>query len=125
MLRACRRVLKPGAPFASLVVVVAQGLTAQDMERAIAAGPPHVEAQPGYPAMLDEAGFVEIDIGDLSDEYQSTLAASIRARDENRARLEALVGIDTFEEGQSGRRQELAAIREGLLRRHLISAVCP
>jgi hypothetical protein len=109
----------------SLVVAVAEGLTADDVARAVEAGPPHVAAQPGYPALLDEAGFVGIEIADLSDDYESTLAASVGVRDENRAGLEALVGVDTFEEGQSDRRQELAAVREGLLRRHLISAVRP
>ncbi|MCH8991958.1 MAG: hypothetical protein IIA44_09460, partial [Acidobacteria bacterium] len=47
------------------------------------------------------------------------------ARDAESAELEDLLGADEFAEGQSSRRQELAAVRDGLLVRYLISAVRP
>ena len=62
---------------------------------------------------------------EVTDEYVTTLSNSIRARDAESAELEDLLGADEFAEGQSSRRQELAAVHDGLLVRYLISAVRP
>lgn len=125
MLRACQRVLKPGAPLAFFVVTIADGLSRHGVERAIEAGPEYVEAGPGYRALVEEAGFAAVEIVDVSDEYAATLSDSIRARDAEAAELKELVGADVFAEGQASRREELAAVHNRLLRRHLISAVRP
>jgi hypothetical protein len=125
VLRACHRVLKPGARLAFFVVAVADGLSVPDVARAIAAGPPHVDAGLGYGALMGEAGFLDSEIIDLTDEYAVTLSSSIQARDRERPRLERLLGPDRFAEGQSSRHQELDAVHAGLLRRHLITAIRP
>lgn len=95
------------------------------MELAMEAGPPHLEAGPGYAALLNQAGFASVEIVDVTDEYASTLSRSIRIRETEATQLEDLVGIDVFTEGQAGRRQELAAVNNGLVERHLISAIRP
>ena len=122
MLRACRRVLKAGAPLAFFVVVPAAGLSSRDIERAVEAGPAHVEAGPGYAALLRQAGFADIEIVDVTDEYALTLSESIRVREVEATQLRDLIGMDVFAEGQADRRRELTAINDGLLQRHLISA---
>ena len=121
MLRACSRVLKPGAPLSFFVVAAADGVSARDIE----AGPEYVDAEPGYPLLMTAAGFDNVDLAEVTDEYAATLSTSIRARDAESAELEDLLGADEFAEGQSSRRQELAAVRDGLLVRYLISAVRP
>ncbi|MCH8128495.1 MAG: hypothetical protein IIC70_01180 [Acidobacteria bacterium] len=121
MLRACSRVLKPGALLSFFVVAAADGVSARD----IAAGPEYVDAEPGYPLLMTAAGFDNVDLAEVTDEYAATLSTSIRARDAESAELEDLLGADEFAEGQSSRRQELAAVRDGLLVRYLISAVRP
>jgi hypothetical protein len=122
VLRACRRVLKAGAPFAFFVVVTAAGLSSRDIERAVEAGPAYVEAGPGYPVFLRQAGFADIEIVDVTDEYALTLSESIRVREVEATQLRDLIGMDVFAEGQADRRRELTAINDGLLQRHLISA---
>jgi len=125
VLRACQRVLKPGAPLVFFVVAVAAGLSARDTARAIEAGPVYVDAGPGYPSLLEAAGFVNAKVVDVTADYAVTLSDSIRARNNDRRQLEQLLSVDEYAEGQSSRRQELAAIQNGLLRRCLISASAP
>lgn len=123
MLRACGRVLKRGALLSFFVVAVADGLSAQDTARAIGAGPEFVDAESAYPLLLAAAGFDNVELVEVTDEYAATLSDSIRARDAESAELEDLLGADEFAESQSSRGQELAAVHDGLLRRYLILAV--
>lgn len=125
MLRACTRVLKPGAPVAFFAVALADGLSAADRSRAVGAGPDFVDAEPGYPALMQSAGYADVALEDLSNVYAATLADEIRVRDAESVTLRDLVGADQFAEGQALRRRELAAIHDGLLRRVLITAVRP
>ncbi len=121
MLRACRRVLEPGSPLAFYAVTTADGLTPDEVARALEAGPDHADPGPGYRALMETAGFTNVVIDDVTDEYDVTLSESIRARDEESAALIDLVGADVFAEGRASREQELAAIHDGLLRRYLVS----
>ncbi len=107
------------------VVAPAAGLSSREIELAVEAGPPHVEAGPGYAVLLKQAGFANVEIVDVTDEYALTLSRSIRVRETEATQLEDLVGVDVFTEGQAGRRQQLAAVDNGLLERHLVSAVRP
>ena len=125
MLRACHRVLKPGAHLSYFVVAVADELDDGDTARAIESGPVFVAAVSGYPELTVAAGFDGVDLVDVTDEYAVTLSESIRARDAEAAELQDLLGAAEFAEGQSSRRLELAAVHDGLLRRLLISAVRP
>ncbi len=123
MLRACRRVLKAGAPLAFFVVAPAAGLSTRDVERAIEAGPSFVDAGPGYAKLLRQAGFADVEIVDVTDEYALTLSRAVQARETEAAQLESLVGAEVFAEGQASYRKESAAVHDGILQRYLVSAV--
>ncbi len=123
VLRASRRVLKPGGLISFLVIAVADDLTTAETEAARDAGPEHIDAGPGYPALMRRAGFENIDVMDVTDDYLMTLAAWIRAWDEESTDLEQLIGADQFAERQERRRRAFETTRAGLLRRYLISAV--
>ncbi len=125
MLRATSRVLKPGGLLSFLVIAVASGLSAAETNMALDAGPEHTDAGPGYPALMEAAGFEDIQVIDVTDEYVATLTAWIREWEAASTELEQLMGIDEFTERQKRRRQALAAARDGLLQRYLISAISP
>ncbi|MEN8234373.1 MAG: hypothetical protein ABFR89_05565 [Actinomycetota bacterium] len=125
MLRACNRVLKPGAPLAFYVVAVSDGLSSGDTARAIEAGPPHVDARASYRELVEAAGFVDVEVVDVTDDYAATMSKAIRMRGEASVELGELIGSDRYVEGQASRRRELDAIRGGLLRRFLISTARP
>ena len=125
MLRACRRVLKPGGLISFLVIAVADGLPAEEIDRVLDVGPEHIGTGDGYPSLLQAAGFEGVDLVDVTDEYLATQAAWIHEWDTESFDLEQLLGADEFAERQSRRRRELATIRAGSMRRYLISAVRP
>ncbi len=88
----------------------------------MAAGPPFVSAQAGYSDLLAAAGFEEIEEIDVTGEYRETAAAWLRECTGAARDLTAIFGEENFLQGQRERRESLAAIEDGLLRRSLFTA---
>ncbi|MGK0276007.1 MAG: hypothetical protein ACI9N0_002394 [Ilumatobacter sp.] len=122
MLRASRRVLRPGGRLAFHTIELPPGLTPAKRRRAISIGPPAVTVRTTYPGLLRSAGFNEIDEVDQTAEYLATqhrwLAATLRHEEGLRLAL----GGDAVEEGIGRRRRTVNAIEEGLLLRTLYTA---
>ena len=122
MLRASRRVLRPGGRLAFHTIELPPELSAAERRRAISIGPPAVTLRTSYAGLLRSAGFVEIDAVDLTAEYLATqrrwLAATLRHEDGLRDAL----GDDVVSEGIERRRRTVEAIEEGLLMRNLFTA---
>ncbi len=78
-----------------------------------------------YPSLLRSAGFVDIDVSDLTREYRDTQQAWLVATDEWREELIDLVGIDEYTEAHRRRRSTLESIDTGLLARRLYLARRP
>jgi len=125
VLRACRRVLKTGGLISFLVIAVADRLSAAETLTAIEAGPEQVAAESGYSMLMDAAGFEDVDVIDVTDEYLVTLSAWLRAWEAESTEIQRLIGVDQFAERQTSRRQALEKATDGLLRRYLISAIRP
>ena len=106
-----------------LVITVAGGLSIEETDRALNVGPEHIAAGDGYRSLIEAASFDVVDIVDVTDEYLLTQEAWIQGRDAESVELERLLGVEKFIEKQSREREALAAIRDGLMRRYLISAV--
>ena len=123
MLRAGKRVLKPGGVLSFFVIAVAEGLSAERHELAVAVGPQRIDATPGYSALMQTAGFEDVVHADCTSEYEATLAAWIREYERESEALEKLLGRDEFLERQELRSQTLEAVRAGLVCRFQISAV--
>ena len=122
VLRACRRVIRPGGTMVFTVITTAPGLSAADRDRAVRAGPPFVEARQDYPAMLRLSGFRIAERADLTAAY---LASVRRLLAESEARAEAmgaLFGAAEFADILTERRTTAKAIAAGLLRRELYAA---
>lgn len=125
MLRACNRVLTAGGVLGFLVIVAADGLSPADRLAALEAGPEYVAVDPGYRALVEMAGFVDVGIDDLTAEYATTAAAWMNEWDREAAELELLLGTDDFRERQARRDRAVGAIGAGLLKRYLITARAP
>lgn len=125
MLRASYRVLQQGGVICFTVIAVADGLTAEEMRRAIEAGPPEVESGPGYPALMSAAGFRDIEDLDVSDDYMATAEAWLRSWEADAPAIRTLVGPNDFAERQDNLRRAIEATRAGLLLRDLIRAAKP
>lgn len=74
--------------------------------------------------MLRKAGYVDVSETDVTDEYRATAQAWSDAAEQHRDELRASDPA-LFDERQRGRRNEVAAIDDGLLRRSLLLAVRP
>jgi hypothetical protein len=120
VLRACRRLLRPGGRTAFLVIHVAPGLSPSDRRRAVLTGPRAVDSRRQPAELAVQAGFVEVEEIDVSAEYLQTARGwfehSWRFADE----LRQVLGPLEFEQKQSERRAAIQAIEEGALRRALV-----
>ena len=122
MLRASRRVLRPGGRLAFHTIELPPGLSGPSRRRATSIGPPAVAVRTSYSSILRSAGFTEIDAVDLTAEYLATqrrwLAATVRYE----AELCVVLGDDVAREGIERRRRSLDAIEAGLLIRTMYTA---
>ena len=123
MLRASHRVLKAGGTTTFGVIAVADALTGELREEAIAAGPPHVDTDVAYPDLMRAAGFEDVDIADVTPEYLETLTAWWDEWETESVELRRIVGDEDFTERQANRMRAIRAVHDGLLRRYLVSGV--
>jgi len=125
VLRACRRVLRPGGRLAFYTIHPARRLTAAQRRRVSRDGPVAVATPRPHHEMLSAAGFVEVRERDVTEAFLVTLEGWIEAFDAWRDHLVRLLGEDAFEERQADRRAHVAVAEEGLLRRSLFVATAP
>ncbi len=125
MLRALRRLLRPGGRIAYTTIYVAPGLTVAERRRANRSGPRAVASRSTQERLLASAGFVEVDHVDVTAEFAATARAWLDESDAHAEELASVEGPGAFEERRRDRRAQLAAIDDGLLRRGLLSARRP
>jgi SAM-dependent methyltransferase len=125
VLRASHRVLRPGGVLCFAVIAHGNGLTGDEAAEALAAGPDHADAGPGYERLMATAGFQDVDVTDATDAYLVTLTAWVREWDAEATELARVLGADEFAERQAKRRRAIRAARTGLLRRYILTATSP
>ncbi|GAA5136790.1 hypothetical protein GCM10023320_68490 [Pseudonocardia adelaidensis] len=125
MLRANRRVLRPGGRIAFYTIAVAPGLRAEDHRRAVCFGPPAVRTRSDYLSLLRSAGFAELDEVDVTADYLDTARRWLRHGQEFEAGLAALETPGAFADKLARRREAIAVIEAGHLRRSLLLATRP
>lgn len=125
MLRALKRLLRPGGRIAFTTIYVTPGLSSAARRRAHRSGPRAVASRAEQRRLLASAGLVDIDEVDLTKEFAATGRAWLDEWDRHAEELRGLGGPATFEERQRDRRVQLSAIEDGLLRRGLFSATRP
>jgi hypothetical protein len=101
------------------------GLSAAEIERAVAAGPPQVGAGEDHSELLASAGFTDVEAVDVTAGYHETLLAWHDRWSDRKEDLMGTLGEQLYDERQAERRSTLAAIQEGLLRRTLFLARVP
>ena len=125
MLRASRRLLRPGGRTALATIHPAAGLSQQQRRRAARDGPPAVATSRPQLELLDAAGFVDLDEIDVTAEFRVTANEWIVHYDAHQDELVAQLGEQLFVEGQDERRAQLRAVDDGLLRRSLLAGTRP
>lgn len=123
VLRACRRLLRPGGRIGVLTIRVEDGLPEAQRRRTVAAAPPAATGPP-TDELLDRAGFVDVDALDVTAEYLETATAWLAARRRHEQALRAL-GPDQYEDKVARGARAVAEIEAGRLRRSLVTARRP
>jgi hypothetical protein len=106
-------------------IYVAPGLSLGKRRRAHRCGPRAVASRTDQQHLLLSAGFVDIDVLDLTDEFAATARAWIDGWQQNAGELAAIESPAAIEQRQRDRHRQLGAIEDGLLRRGLFSATRP
>jgi len=106
-----------------LVIVAADGLSAEETRRVKDVGPEHITPGDGYGGLLEDAGFMDLDIVDVTEDYLAAQAAWIGEWKAERSDFEQLLGVKEYAERHARDQGALAAGRAGLMRRYLISVV--
>jgi len=123
VLRACRRLLRPGGRIAFYTIFIAPGVSEADRRRILALGdPPWLASPAGQSELLRSAGFIEVEETDVTDEYLLTARGWYEGRERYAVELRQLDGEAEFGQNQAWRKRRLPAIEAGLLRRSLFVA---
>ena len=122
VLKSCRRAVRTGGRLVFSVIMITPGLVAADHERAAASGPPFVETDFSYAEMLDRAGWNITEHRDLTADYTVSVGQMLDKQETHADEIAELFGEDDASQERARRRAELAALKQGLLRRELFSA---
>jgi hypothetical protein len=125
VLRALRKLLRPGGRIVFTTIYVAEGLTPALRRRARRNGPRAVASRRPQRALLTSAGFVDVDELDLTAEFVATSRAWIDESAPYAELLAAAAPPGDFAERSRERLRQLRATEDGLLRRGLFSARRP
>jgi len=123
-MRATRSVLKSGAANCFYVITTADDLTNTDRERlAQRDGNEHVESLVPYDMLMEEAGFVDVELADVTSQYLKTLKGWKGEWEADADAFTELFGEEEFARRLRNRNLDIASTADGLLRRYRVYGV--
>lgn len=125
MLRACRRVLRPGGRLAFYTIFIAPEASAADRRRAAVNGPSAAASRLDHARMLEAAGFTAVAETDVTDQFIETASIWLEGRTQHAAQLAELEGAECFEGRLRESREQLRLTKTGVIRRSLFVAMRP
>ena len=125
VLRACRRVLRPGRRVVFFTIQPTPGLAPAQRRRANELGPPGNAVRTSYSSLLRSAGLDELEVVDVTRDYERTQRRWIAATDRHEVGIRAAIGDDAYDELVVRRRVTMQAIEDGLLSRFRYLAARP
>lgn len=118
-LQSCRRVLGPDGHMVFTVISIVPGLSDTDYQRALEAGPPYVEAEDDYGALLEQTGWDIAEQIDVTANFAETIRRLIHMERQQESALSTLYDEETLAERRTSRDIKLRALEDGLLRREI------
>jgi cyclopropane fatty-acyl-phospholipid synthase-like methyltransferase len=120
VLRACRRILKPGGRMALSTIVAAPGLSGPEHRRAVRLGPRATNSTRPIDTLVEAARFDAVEVTDVTSSFLETARAWHTEFAQHESELRDIIG-PTWDERQKERGEIIQAIEEGLLLRLLVS----
>lgn len=125
MLRACNKVLRSQGRIAFVTISIVPGLSEKAHRRAARIGPRSVTSDRSSEQLLTDSGFTEVEIVDVTEDFERTAQAWKRHYSEYEAELRRLIGDEQFEDLNKNRTDLITGVEEGLLERTLAVGVKP
>ncbi len=122
MLRACHRVLKPEGRIAYYTIYVPPDLSAADYRRITKFWPSASVGRRSPSEMLESAGFIDLHETDVTKQYTATARGWLEGRRRHYDGLEPALGAASLKGKIDEGVATLAALKNGLLRRSLLTA---
>jgi len=119
VLRACKRLLRPGGRIAYFTIFTTPGLSKRAHRRAVRLGPRAVASRREHAELLEAAGLVKVVATDVTTDFLETARRWVNYASKFEGDLRSTLGDTLFDEQQADRRAMIAAIEEGLLSRAL------
>jgi hypothetical protein len=105
------------------VIYVEPGLSPGEHRRAVDAGPPFVETETEYPALLADTGWKICDECDMTEEFATAILQKLQAEKEQRDELECLIGAADFTDLHKSLESRYQAAADRILHRSLFVTV--
>ena len=125
VLRACHRVLKPKGRIAYYAIYVPADLSDADYRRITEFWPAAANGRRWPSEMLESAGFTDVHETDVTKQYRVTARAWVDGRRRRYDKLAQAMGEETLKGKIEEGKAILALIKDGLLRRSLLTARRP
>jgi len=125
VLRASKRLLRPGGWTAFLTIFAPRDVPADRRRWARDAAPKYGWSRADHARLVRSAGFVDVEEIDCTADYHATMRAWIEQSDARADELAAVISRALLDERQRERRNALAAIEAGLQRRVMIGGRRP
>lgn len=116
--------LRPGGMTGFTTMAVAPGLSKERHRRAVRWGPRAVASTRPIDALVAAAGFVDVEVIDVSEEFHSAAIGWVAGWARHEDEVRPLLG-ELFDERMTHYKEMIAGAEQGLLRRLLLIATAP
>ncbi len=123
VLRACRSAIRPEGRMVFSVISIAPGLSEVGLETALTNGPPYIETDTTYAALLEQAGWQVTDCIDITEEFVGTVRRVVNAQEAYETQLRELLGEAETAARMARMKDRLAAREAGVHLRELYVAM--
>ncbi len=104
------------------VISIAPGLSEAGHETALANGPPYIESDTSYAALLEQAGWQVAECFDITEDFVESVRRVIEAQEAHQTQLRELLGEAETTARMTRMKDRLAAREAGVHRRELFVA---
>ena len=125
MLRATYRVITSGGQHVFYVIDWAEDIADAQKEQADVFGKEFMDSGPGYRKLMEESGFEDVSTDDVTDVYADVLERWIAEWAAESAAVSEVMGAAVFADRMTRRGADLTAVRQGLMKRFLVSGRKP
>ncbi len=122
VLSSCRRVITSSGCMAFTVIFISPDLPDKQHRYASQYGPQFIESSDSYETLLEETGWNVTERSDRTSAYRQSCRRQLKADEENRDELTALIGKEEYSKRIADWRAKIEIIGERLILRHYFVA---